>query len=595
RQGRVPPARRLLGPGGLARGAARDGSGALARTLGPLLRHGRGAHRATPGALGDGAADRPAQLQPPPRRRRRRTCTAGGESRHRARPEHGCPRRLAPGRRPLRRRAAAHAGARPHPRRARQRALADRRPFPGVGVRPLGRARVHHLARVQEDLHGRVDRPGGHRRPARPAAGPARGGRADPPGVPEAAVNAAAPPRHREGRELPPVAAQVDAALLGMDAGLDWLLALNPLGTDALWREFEASGHARVSPLRYAEPVLDLDAMRRRLLALPMDRIESPLLAGLLGEKQRDLVHVLDLVRLRGTAAFIDASVALFGTVEPELLALARRLLEQVVPGEPLEADLGVDAVVAAVEDEVAWYRGQAPDFSLDVVVDADIGSLMMVWNGRLYLAAGLRLPSARLQPLLQHEVGTHVVTHYIGSGQPLRQLGPGLAGYDPLQEGLGVLAEFLAGYLPGERLRILAARVIAADMAVRRQGIPAIFACLHEQHGFATDEAFDVAVRALRGGGLTKDAVYLRGLCELLDDLGQGGAFEPLFAGKFALRHRRALDRLVEEGWAVPPRLLPRYATAPGFRAALAQCRRLDVSELHHAHPTPLPLGLSP
>src|SRR5690606_23412558 len=203
-----------------------------------------------------------------------------------------------------------HAGARPRPRRARQRALADRRPFPGVGVRPLGRARVHHLARVQEDLHGRVDRPGGHRRPARPAAGPARGGRADPPGVPEAAVNAAAPPRHREGRELPPVAAQVDATLLGIDAGLDWLLALNPLG--------------------YAEPVLDLDAMRRRLLALPMDRIESPLLAGLLGEKQRDLVHVLDLVRLRGTAAFIDASVALFGTVEPELLALARRLLEQV-------------------------------------------------------------------------------------------------------------------------------------------------------------------------------------------------------------------------------------------------------------------------
>lgn len=408
-------------------------------------------------------------------------------------------------------------------------------------------------------------------------------------------MNAAAPPRHREGRELPPVAAQVDAALLGIDAGLDWLLALNPLGTDALWREFEGSGHARVSPLRYAEPVLDLDAMRRRLLALPMDRIESPLLAGLLGEKQRDLVHVLDLVRLRGTAAFIDASVALFGTVEPELLALARRLLEQVVPGEPLEADLGVDAVVAAVEDEVAWYRGQAPDFSLDVVVDADIGSLMMVSNGRLYLDAGLRLPSARLQPLLQHEVGTHVVTHYNGSRQPLRQLGPGLAGYDPLQEGLGVLAEFLAGYLPGERLRILAARVIAADMAVRRQGIPAIFACLHEQHGFATDEAFDVAVRALRGGGLTKDAVYLRGLCELLDDLGQGGAFEPLFAGKFALRHRRALDRLVEEGWAVPPRLLPRYASAPGFRDALAQCRRLDVAELHHAHPTPLPLDLSP
>ena len=407
-------------------------------------------------------------------------------------------------------------------------------------------------------------------------------------------ARALAMPRRPDPGGLPPVAADVDAALLAIDAELDWLLALNPLGTDALWEEFEASGRTRVSPLRYAEPVLDLDAMRRRLLALPVDRVESPLLAELLAEKQRDLGHTLDLVRLRGTGAFTQASIELFGGVEPELLELAHRLLEEVQAGEPMEADLGVDAVVAAVEDELAWYRGRAPDFSLDVVVNADIGSLMMVSHGRLYLDADLRLPAARLQPLLQHEIGTHVVTHYNGSRQPLRQLSVGLAQYDPLQEGLGVLAEFLAGYLPGERLRILAARVVAADMAIHRHDIPQIFACLHERHGFPTDEAFDVAVRALRGGGLTKDAVYLRGLCELLDDLAAGGDFEQLFVGKFALRHRHALKQLIDEGCVVAPRLLPRYASAPGFGDALAQARRLDVTQLHHAHPTPLPLDLT-
>lgn len=395
-------------------------------------------------------------------------------------------------------------------------------------------------------------------------------------------------------RELPPVAAEVDAALLAIDAELDWLIALNPLGTDALWNEFEASGRQRVSALRYADPVLDLDAMRERLLALPVERIESPLLAGLLGEKQADLDRTIELVRLRGTGGFVDASIELFGGVEPELLVLARRLLDEVRPGEPLEADTGVDAVVSAVEEEVAWYRERAPDFALDVVVNADIGSLMMVSHGRLYLDAELRLPHARLQPLVQHEVGTHVVTHYNGARQPLRQLSVGLAQYDPLQEGLGVLAEFLSGYLPGERLRILAARVVAAQMAIDRQGIPEIFARLHDEHGFATDEAFDVAVRALRGGGLTKDAVYLRGLCDLLADLRDGNAFEPLFAGKFALRHRAAIAQLIDEGWATPPRLLPRYTAADGFADTLARCRTLDVAHLHHAHPTPLPLELS-
>lgn len=387
-------------------------------------------------------------------------------------------------------------------------------------------------------------------------------------------------------RPLPPVAAEVDGALVAIDAELDWLLALNPLGTDALWEEFDASGRRSVSPLRYAEPVLDLGALRRRLLALPVDEIESPLLAGVLAEKQRDLDRTIELVRLRGTDGFIGASIELFGGVEAGLLELAARILDTVGAAEPLPAEIGVDAVVAAVEDEVAWYRLQAPDFDLEIVVDADVGSLMMVSHGRLYLDAELRLPRARLQPLVQHEVGTHVVTRYNGARQPLRQLAVGLAQYDPLQEGLGVLAEYLTGYLPGERLRVLAARVVAADMAVRDEDIPAIFACLHETHGFATDDAFDIAVRARRGGGLTKDAVYLRGLRDLLDHLRGGGTFEPLFAGKFALPHLPVLAQLVEAGWAAAPALLPRYASGDGFAAALAHCRTVAVDALHHAHP---------
>ena len=79
------------------------------------------------------------------------------------------------------------------------------------------------------------------------------------------------------------------------------------------------------------------------------------------------------------------------------------------------------------------------------------------------------------------------------------------------------MLAEYLSGWLPGERLRVLAGRVVAADMAIHGTGCPGSFACLHETHGFSTGDAFDVAVRARRGGGLTKDAVYLRGLRDLL------------------------------------------------------------------------------
>ena len=74
------------------------------------------------------------------------------------------------------------------------------------------------------------------------------------------------------------------------------------------------------------------------------------------------------------------------------------------------------------------------------------------------------RIAERRAEALLQHEVGTHLVTYFNGSSQPLRLLQVGLSGYDALQEGLAVLSEYLVGGLSEARMRTLAARVIAVD-----------------------------------------------------------------------------------------------------------------------------------
>lgn len=387
-------------------------------------------------------------------------------------------------------------------------------------------------------------------------------------------------------QSLPPVAAQVDQALAAMDAEVDWLLALSPIGNHELWEAFEASGRTQVPPLQYIDLEVDVIEARQRVLALPVDRIESPLLSGLLAEKQRELERQIELVRLRGTDGFIAASIDLFGGVEASLLRLAREIMHSVQPGEALQADAGIDEVMEAVEAELAWYQQGPREFRAEVVVDPDLNSMMMVSHGVLYVDANLRLPHARVQPLIQHEIGTHLVTRYNGRQQPLRQLEVGLAHYDPLQEGLGVLAEYLSGFLPGERLRVLAARVVATEMAIHGQDVPEIFDLLHVTHGMPTDDAFDVAVRARRGGGLTKDAVYLRGLRDLVEHLHEGAALEPLYAGKFALSHCVVLDQLRDHGWAAPPAVLPRFMQLPGFEQRLQRCRTESVSQLFHPYP---------
>lgn len=386
--------------------------------------------------------------------------------------------------------------------------------------------------------------------------------------------------------ELPPVAAHVDRELARMDVEIDWLLALSPIHNDALWAGFKANGFRSIGPLRYASLHLDLHAAREELLALPVEEIESPLLSGLLAEKQRELDRQIELIRLRGTDGFLNASLDLFGGVEPRLLKLAQAILATVDPSPALEADAGIEEVLSAAEHDISWYCGRAQDFSIKVEIDNDLNSMMMVSHDTFYIDGNIRIPRARIQPLIQHEIGTHVLTRHNGHKQSLRQLEVGLAHYDPLQEGLGVFAEYLAGYLPGERLRILAARVVAVAMAIDGSDVPEIFDLLHRVHDFPTDEAFDIAVRALRGGGLTKDAVYLSGLRDLVEYLNDGGEFELLFVGKFALSHRRVLDQLVEEGWVSAAELMPRYMSDPAAGRRLEECRRLPVEKLFHKEP---------
>src|SRR5690606_37349233 len=90
------------------------------------------------------------------------------------------------------------------------------------------------------------------------------------------------------------------------------------------------------------------------------------------------------------------------------------------------------------------------------------IAAGIMVSRGKLIIADGLTLPRARLEPLLHHEIGTHLLTYFNGRCQPFRQLSSGLARYEPLQEGLAVLAEYLTGGLSPTRQRTMAARVVA-------------------------------------------------------------------------------------------------------------------------------------
>ncbi len=389
---------------------------------------------------------------------------------------------------------------------------------------------------------------------------------------------------HAVPSALGPVACIVDAALADVSQQYRFLLTVTPVNGAEAWAAFEASG--TVLPPVYRPLPETLDALRAMLDTLPVDDVEDADVRRLLTAKRDEMAAHLAMLSARGTPAFRDGSLALYGRPDGALVALARALASR-TDAAPAGAVLGPEAFAEAVREEVAFYVREAARAGVEVDVPVEIRpglvGNVMVSGGRVLVGTGAAVPAARRVALLAHEVGTHVLTALNGRQQPLGVFAGGLAGYEALQEGLAVLAEWLVGGLTAGRIATLAARVLAADALVRGADFGETHRLLVAEAGLDARAAFDVALRVHRGGGLTKDLIYLDGLRALLAHLARPDAdYDALFAGKIGLADVPAVRRLTARGVLVAPLLFPRHLSDADAVARLARVRAgLTVADL--------------
>jgi uncharacterized protein (TIGR02421 family) len=369
---------------------------------------------------------------------------------------------------------------------------------------------------------------------------------------------------------LDPTATTIDRGLAGIAAGIDLLLDVTPVNPHDAWERSRACSHREGLDLRYRTPSVDPAAVRAELEAVPIDRVEDPVLRRLFEATRTELATQVRLVEARETPAFLGAGLDLYGTADDDLLRLAESLLER-LPDPPADpAVVSAEDFAARSELEIARYREQLPGFEGRVEVRADVPSLMVVQR-TLMVGADSWIPVHRQEALVHHEVGTHLLTAETGGAQPLVLLEQGLAGFEETQEALAVVSEHLIGGLDAERVRTLAGRVVAARCVSDGAGFPEVFAVLHERWGLPERQAWTVAMRVVRGGGLTKDVIYLRGVVDLVSHLAGGGAVEPLLVGKLHLRDVPAVEDLLARGLLVPPTVRPHWLDVEGAPERLA------------------------
>lgn len=378
----------------------------------------------------------------------------------------------------------------------------------------------------------------------------------------------------------------IDQHIAGLSSKVQFLLEITPTDADEARDRF-LSGTEDAPEFAYRDLQVEPDVADAALDLVPMDRIEDATLAKLLGEKLGEMRLQIDMLRHRDTPRFRELSVALHGGVDGPLLEAARHLIEALEVPVTHEDRLDAPAFLARAEEELVAYRRVDPGIALRAEIRPDVSGVLCEGDA-LIISQDARIFASRVEALLQHEVGTHLVTQVNGTAQAITTFGTGLAGYDETQEGLAVLAEIAVGGLTAFRLRQLAARVITVDAMLGG----ATFRESHEalvDAGIPAGTAFTTVMRVHRGGGYTKDAIYLRGLLDLLTHVRAGGSLDHLFLGKFALRDLPLVDDLHARGLLAPARIMPRYLSDPASTDRIQAAAHADeLLELVSRQPAP-------
>ena len=377
-------------------------------------------------------------------------------------------------------------------------------------------------------------------------------------------------------------ALDIDASLTEIERSVNLLLNVTPVNATEAWADFERSDFGTAPTLRLRQLEFEPDLVRRDLYDLEIENVTDPALHTLFQAKRDEIARQITALEDRDTARFVYGSLQLYGGIAPPLVSAAEELLAMIPEQAPSTSSVTAGVFADAARAECDRYRAVYPDFPSHIEVRDDISELMVSF-GRLLIPEAATIRADRVEPLLHHEVGTHVVTYQNGARQPLKLLTIGLPGYDETQEGLAVLAEYLTGGLDPRRLRVLAARVVAIAEMLDGAVFVEIFESLRTEYGIPTRTAWSIAIRVVVGGGSVKDAIYLRGIARLLEAIAEGISLDVLFVGKLALDHIPLIQDLLDREVLNPPWVRPRWLDVPGAQERLDRLREgASVTDLY-------------
>ncbi|QUJ69276.1 flavohemoglobin expression-modulating QEGLA motif protein (plasmid) [Photobacterium sp. GJ3] len=353
--------------------------------------------------------------------------------------------------------------------------------------------------------------------------------------------------------KMPKEVIQLDRQLYKFARGLNTLSYINPINLKQEKRRFLHNRDAYQPKFTYRQLDLDPYKFREQLYRLPVEEIRDAGIQAMYRKVIDQLAVRIDLLTSLGHEAFLYNSLRYYGRPDESDIANANFILHARDDAEPEQSSISAEEAIAAFHEAADDYG-----FTCKIQGTTKLIARAMVSGTTVKVNLNSRFSPTDLYALIHHEMGVHMVTSVNAEAQPLKVLQLGLPGNTHTQEGLAILCEHLSGNFPLHRLKTLALRVVAVDMMVNKRSFNETFNTLKFDYGLSNDTAFTITTRAYRGGGFTKDYLYLRGLKDALR-LHKETDLTSLFIGKTGFEFKPLLDELIEREILMPPQYLPK------------------------------------
>ena len=353
--------------------------------------------------------------------------------------------------------------------------------------------------------------------------------------------------------------AVADKALYDIDSQLDKLVQkiellsyINPLNLESEKEKFFASKYLTDPVFEYPPINFDKFKLHKKLFHLPIGEIEDKSIRQLYEDIIYAYSGLIQCIETIGKGKkFYYNSLRSFGSPTENDVENAKFILhfEDEQPSEKAEPKYSATEAERFFREYSKQYQ-----FTFSIKQSTNMSAIAMVLNNirSLILNAKHTFSDDEIAILTNHEIGVHMVTTMNGLQQPLKIFSHGFPNNVETQEGLAVFSEYMSDNLTLKRLKELAYRVIAVDGLAKGYSFSKTFRMLVNLYNLHKEEAFYITVRVHRGGGFTKDHLYLTGLKKVYDYYKQGKDLSLLLTGKVSIEYIKEISHLIDKKNAI-------------------------------------------